>query len=726
MADPSQQQTADPDMKDVRQQFDDDMEDWREARTERGIDMKYLAGDPWEKEAKDLRDENGRPYLTLDELSQYVNQLSNEVRANPRAVQFAPTGPGTSEKVSQFYADKMREIEYRSHAQLAYTTAFESAVMGSYGFVRVANEFAADSVDRQELVIKPVMDPNTIVPDPRAQRPDLSDMRRCFVLEWMPQAQFKHDYPKAKIQNFESYQTDTDYAKWVKDDRVLLAERWRVVQTPTKLLKIQLQAVEPPPSAFGFRPAAQQPPQDIHAKDWAQWQARGAKVLGERETTIPTVTQQLVNGVEILKETTWPGPYIPIAGCLGRILYLDEGGTSKRVILSAVRLTRDPYMAYCFYRTCEMENVGTTTKNPYWAYQDQVDPVQQQEIAKSMHAPVAVLFAKALTEATRSQVLPLPIKNSGEPAIQAVSLAAEEMRRAIQSAMASNFLPTSAGRQNEKSGIALNEIEKARQKGSFHFVDHYEMMLRHVGVICEAAMPEIYDTARRVLVRRGDDKTEQVWINNPQEKESLDLKGNYAVTVSSGPSMDSTREAASDFADNLLGSEALMQLLGPEKAQQIVALAVKLKVKQTGIGAIGDQIVDIISPPSQDEDLTPEQLKQKVAQMGQQLQQAQQMLQQAAMEKESGLAKEKEKTQRDVQLEQMNQNFQMVLQQLKGMQAMQLQAAKDAGALAKQDDAQAHDLGISAADAKEAEKQAHLSTLTTLAGNAHEGNGANV
>lgn len=623
------------DLAELRQEFEQDLDEWAEAREERAIDLRYLAGDTWTEEAKNLRDAAERPYLCLDELSQYVNQIVNEFSANPLSVQFAPTGAGTSEKVAQFYADKMREIEYRSHAQLAYTNAGECAVQGGYGFVRVASEYVDGSVDQQELVIKAVMDPNTIVPDPRFQRPDLSDMRRCAELQWVPIDQFKHDYPKAKIRNFESYQTDADYTKWIKDDRILLMGRWRVLNEPTKLLKVQLPVVAPPPSQFGFRPAVQPPPQDIREADWPTFQARGAKVIGERDGTTPKVTQQLVNGVEILKETTWPGPYIPIAGCLGRILYLDNGGTSKRIILSAIRLARDPAQAYNFYRTSEMENVGRTTKNPYWAYDGQITPEQQIEIAKSLHEPVAVLFAKAITEATGANILPLPKSNTDEPAIQAVSMAAEEMRRAVQSAMASNFLPTSAGRQNEKSGVALQEIELARKKGSAHFNNHYLMMLRHVGAICEVAIPAFYDTARQVMVRRGDDTTAQVWVNNPSQPESIDPTGHYAVTVSSGPSMDSTREAASDFADNLLASAPLMQLLGPQKAQQIVALAIKLKVKQTGIGAIGDQIVDIIAPPSEDDQLTPEQLKQKVAQMGQQLEQAKQILQQAAQERET-------------------------------------------------------------------------------------------
>ena len=701
------------DIKDTRDAFQGTLDDWSNARESRAACMKALAGDPWKFDERNAREDAQRPCVSFDELSQYVNQIVNEVRANPRAVQFAPTGPGTSEQVADFYADKMREIEYRSHAQLAYTSAFESAVQGGYGFVRVTSEYMPDSVDRQELVIKPVMDPNTILPNWGFQRPDCSDMTRCFVLEKRTLQEFRAQFPKAKQVDFEAYAKDDDTRRWVTEKDILLAEDWKVTQVPVKLLLVQPPAAVPPPNSYGFRPPQAPPPFTIREDQW-QTMPAGSQVIRTREALVPKVTQQLVNGVEVLSETTWPGPYIPIAGCMGRVLYLDDKGITNRLLMSAVQLALEPYMAFCFVSTSELEVIGTITKNPYWAYENQLSPDQEAEIAKSLHEPVAVLKAKATIEGLPGQILPLPVRNPMALDLSGYSMLREETRRSIQSAMATNFLPTQAQGRNEKSGKALEKIDQARLKGSFHFVDHFEMMLRHVGCICEAAMDTIYDTEREVLVRRADDSTEQVWVNSPQRKDALTLKGNYAVTVSSGPSVDSTREAASDFADMLLGSVELMTLLGPEKAQQIAALAVKLKVKQTGIGAIGDQIVDIISPPP-DQELAPEQMAAQNQQLKQQIQQLQQMAQQMKQEIDSGLAKEREKTQRDVFLTQMEQKFEAFLQTMKGAQALQQIAAKTAGELVKQDDAQKHDLGIHGAEAEEAEKAAQRASLTALA-----------
>jgi hypothetical protein len=710
------------DLKDTRDAYQQTLDDWATARGARADCMKALAGDPWKFDERQARMDAGRPCVSFDELSQYVNAIVNEVRANPRGVQFAPTGPGTSEQVADFYGDKMREIEYRSHANLAYTTAFESAVQGGYGFVRVTSEFMSDSVDRQELVIKPVMDPNTILPNWGFQRPDLSDMTRCFVLEKRSIAEFRQQFPRAKVQSFEGYEKDESYRGWLDEKNILLVEDWRVTPTMVKLLLVQPPPVAPPPGTFGFRPPQAPAPFTIREDQWHTMPA-GSTVLRTREAMVPKVTQQLVNGVEVLSETSWPGPFIPIAGCMGRVLYVDDAGMTNRLLMSAVQLALEPYMAFCFVATSEMEVIGTITKNPYWAYENQLSPDQEAEIAKSLHEPVAVLKAKAVIEGLPGQLAPLPVRNPMALDLSGYAMLREETRRSIQSAMATNFLPTQAQGRNEKSGKALEKIDQARLKGSFHFVDHFEMMLRHVGCICEAAMDTIYDTEREVLVRKADDKTEQVWINSPSRKDALNLKGNYAVTVSSGPSVDSTREAASQFADMLLGSVELMTLLGPEKAQQIAALAVKLKVKQTGIGAIGEQIVDIISPPP-DQDLAPEQLAVQNQQLKAQLQQLQQMADQMKQEMESGLAKEREKTQRDVFLTQLEQRFGAMLQEMKGMQKLQEIAATTASKLTLQDDAQAHDLGIHGAEADRADQAAQLAATTALAKPVGGGNGS--
>lgn len=709
------------DLKELREQFDADMDDWSEARTARATDMRNMAGDPWSDDDKEARERAGRPYITCDELSQFTNQIVNDMRVNPLSVSFAPGPPllagqaqvQASEEMADILSDKMREIEYRSYAHEAYAVAFQNCVEGSYGYVRLVSEFLPDEVERQELRIKAVHDPNTVLPAWATQSPDLSDMTRCFVMEKRSISEFKRQFPKAKQQDFEGFAKDKNYAGWVDDKSIRLAEYWCIHQELDPLILVQPPAAQPPGGMMGLRPAVEPPPFTIRKADWPKMPA-GYKVIGERpDATRPKVVQQLVNGVEILSETTWPGRYIPIAGCLGLILYLDEGGTSQRKIMSSIRRALGPFMSYCFYRTCEIEAVGQITKNPYWAYEGQVSPEQQQEIAKSIHEPVAVLFAKATTPATGQAVLPLPQRNPQSADIQGFSIGAEEMRRAIQAAMGANFLPTTAQKANEKSGVALESIRQSANRGTFHFFDHYKAMRRHMAVLVAEAAPTFYDTKQELMVRRRDETHERIVINDPTKPETM-LKGSFTVEVSDGPNVDSTREAASDFADMLLGSKDLMMLLGPEKANKIAALAVKLKVKQTGIGAIGDEIVDIIDPP-QEEGQQPDP---RLAQAMQHIQELTGILQRAAQEKQAKVVENQGKF-AIAQMQEQAESQRAALDRETKLAVAELGAKVDRLTLFLEErarvGAQQHEMGLAAADAAHEKDLATRDTLQALA-----------
>lgn len=709
------------DLKELRDQFAADVDEWKEPRDERAKDMRYLAGDPWDKADKDARIDAGRPFLAFDELNQYVNQVVNDLRANPRAIAFAPgddedPDPTISNKRAQLYADKTREIEYRSNAKMAYTLAAENAIQGGYGAVRVTSKYAPKSVRNQELWIEAVPDPDCVVLDPFHRNPDGSDIQRAFVLEHRRIAQFKEQFPKAKIQSFDAYNQNPDYSNWIQPDRLLLAEYWRIVTKKRRLLVAQPPPAVPPPGQMNMRPPVDPPVVELWADEWADANLpAGTKVLDEREADDPSVIMQLVNGVEILEETPWDGSHIPIIPCYGRVLYMPDGARTKRLLMSMIRLARDPYMAYCYAATGAVEVSGATTKNPYWAYEGQLDAKQLKEIQKSLHEPVAVLMSKLRTsEMAPGQIFPLPQRNSLDVDLGGWSVLMENHRRAIQAAIAANFLPTQAQRRNEKSGKALERIEQSAQKGTFHFIDHYEGMIRQTGVVIEDVFDKKYDAKRKISIRKADDTASTVWINDPGNPEAIPTKGRHTVTVSSGPDFDSTREAASDFADTLIAAKDLLAMLGPAKATKVIALAIKLKVREIGIGAIGQQIVDIIDPPQEDK-LTPEQLQQQNAELQGQLQQAMEMVKQLQQEAEAGLLKEQAKTERDRMLADIEGRIEAALIRVKGDEAVRLQHVKDAGALAKQDDAQRHDLGINAADAEQDAEQARIATLTAMA-----------
>lgn len=705
----------------LHDRYDTATNEWADIRAEGTTDMRVLSGDVWNAMdpagAKQRRDAK-RPMLSLDELGQYINQVVNDIRANPIGIKFAATGNGANDKGATFYANKMREIEYRSHATFAYTSAFENAIQRGYGFARLRTKYVQDQVfDRaavpdatwfnQDLWIDGFPNPDMVLPDPYAQRPDLSDMSHCFVLEWRPTREFRRDFPKADVTTFTA-EVASHARDWFTPDlqQLLIAEYWKKERTSTETLFL----LKPTAPVLGQPPP---PPRAVYRKDLTAAPSSD-EVLSEREVAFYAVTQYLTNGVEILKTTPWPGEYIPIAGCFGKVLYLDEGQGAKRQLLSMTRLARDPFLLYCYYRTCEAELIGMTPKFPYFVYEGQLSPENLALLAKSLHEPVAVIPVKPTVEGLpATQPLGFPQRNPYEPPIQALEMGAEAARRAIQAAMGISPLPTEAQRHNQKSGVALKQIESSGQRGSFHFVDHYQDMVRQLGVMAEDLMDKIYDTTRKVGTHEADGSSRIVTINDPSDPESVSTRGDYQVTVSTGPSFESERAEASEFADTLIGSPMVAQVAGPKAAAAVLAKGIRLK----NLGPIGDQIAELIEPPEfkQREGqpaLPPEaqqamaenaHLKQQLTEAGQIIQTKQQDGALAVHLKEMDLAFQREKLQRDsetklsvAELGAKVDRLTLFLEERGRLGLLDDAAAERDHAAALQQQAHAHDVGLAA------------------------------
>lgn len=638
---------ADDDQKlldEIRERYTYAMDEWREIRADAKEDMRYVSGDPWQPADRKQREDAGRPCLSLDELHQYYNQLINDVRANPRAPKFDPVGNGADDKTARFYGDKWREIEYRSQAQIAYTTAFQNAVHQGYGWVKLATKWKPKDFV-QDLWIEDVPNPDLIVGDPDALRPSSSDQKFLFNLRSLSVKEFKREFPDAKVTSF-TPEIIAQAPAWVSAERVQIAEYWTVEPETKTVYQVQL----PDGTTRGFY------------EDELADMPEGVQVINQREEEVPSVCMYLTNGVEILtkpgqteKKVRWAGKFIPYVSCFGMVIYVDEGSGPKRKILSMTRLARDPYMLYCYYRTSQAELVGMTPKVPYFVRRGSLKPDQLQNLQKSLHEPIAVIEVENFVDGLPGERPEFPMRNPFEPFIQNLEIGAESARRAIQAAMGLSPLPTTAQRQNQKSGIALQQIESTSQRGSFHFIDHYDEMLQQLGVMGEDLLDKVYDTAREVGVRDAKGNAKSIRINDPRAQGPDDLpstKGDHTVTVTTGPAFESQRAEGAAFTDTLVSNlQMIAATAGPKPAAAMLGLAIKLK----NLGELGDEMAKIVTPPEFSEEgqqsQIPPQVMQQMQQMAEENQQLKQILQSKQAEAQAKAQAEMQKVQLQEQAE---------------------------------------------------------------------------
>jgi hypothetical protein len=560
----------------VRDRFAYCEDQWQYIRQEAQTDMEYVSGNGWPEKEKKKRQDASRPCLSFDELGQYINQLINDVRQNKRAIRVVPRGNGANDKTAELRGNLIREIEYKSNAQTAYATAFESLCQRSYGYWKIVTCYCSEKGFDQEIRIKRIPNPDAVYFDPDCKEIDCSDAKYCYLLDQVPRKEFKKRWPDADTHDFNDEQQSLA-PQWIKENSIQVAEYWRVETRKRKLLMVDT----PTGPAAMFDDELPAGEHDIQ---------------GEREVEQRTIMQYITNGVEILERHKWAGKYIPIVPLFGKELYLNESTGPKRMFQSLIRLARDPQQLYNYYRTCEAELIGMTPKAPFVGYTGQFESHKEEWQAVNT-TPRAYLQADPVTDATGTNVLPLPTRPQYEPPIQALEIGAEATRQAIRSAMGLSGLPTNVQRLNDKSGVALKEINQSEDKGSFHFIDAYDMGIEYSGRIINDLIPHIYDGAREVGVRKADDTHQTVKINqkfmdeNGQEVTFNMDEGEHEVTISTGPSYQSERDQADNFVDLLLPNLAELPI-DPGIKQQIFALSIRLK----NLGPVGDQIFQILSP----------------------------------------------------------------------------------------------------------------------------------
>jgi hypothetical protein len=221
---------------------------------------------------------------------------------------------------------------------------------------------------------------------------------------------------------------------------------------------------------------------------------------------------------------------------------------------------------------------GRFPKVPYVGYAGQFDDDPNWDTVH--RKPVTKLEVKPLLDATGQNVLPLPRREVWEPPIQAMELAKESARRAIQAAMGISNLPTAAQRKNEKSGVALDKIESQQQRGSYHFVDNFDRGLKKAGFIMDEVLDKVETSARDVGIVHEDD-TYEVTQLDPEKH----YKGKHAVVISVGPDFASQQQEAEDFLNILARDPALFARVGD------------LVTRMKRLGPIGDQIAERLVPP---------------------------------------------------------------------------------------------------------------------------------
>ena len=473
------------DIEEIRERFKKGMNDESKLRKAIVADYRFRFGEQWESATEQKRKRELRPVITTNKISQIVNQIVGEQRVHRPSITVHPTDGQVSKETADIVKGMIRAIKRRSKSGAAYDYASDAAITAGRGFVRIVTEYIDEETLDQEIIIKGVPDPLSVLLDPSYKQVDGSDAKWGFYFESMDEDEFKKKYPKAKLdEKFEGVDN------WKKDKQITIAEYYKIVEEKETI------------------------------------EINGIK----REVVRKKVTQVLTNGFEKLsEETTIPCSYIPIIPIHGGFSVVE----GRKNIEGIVRHVKDNQRMFNLLSSTKIEMINLMPKVGWIGAKGQFGE-DIDEWIRAGHRPKAVLEHEPVDESGKPA--PPPMRANQEPPIVGLLSAIENCRKDFRDI--TGVYQSSVGDMGAaRSGKAIEAEAGQGRMSNSHYTENMKKSILHVGQISVEMIPKVYNTARVVEITGEAGEAEQVLINQLIEEKNKGYfikEGRYSVEISAG------------------------------------------------------------------------------------------------------------------------------------------------------------------------------------------------
>lgn len=289
-----------------------------------------IAGAQWEGSLGDQFE--NKPKFEVNKVHLAVIKIINEYRNNRISVDFITKDGNPNDDLADTCDGLFRADEQDSHSEEAYDNAFEEAVGGGFGALRLITEYEDeedDENDKQRIRIEPIYDADSSVFfDLDAKRQDKSDAKQCWVVHSMTHDEYRDQYDKEPSPVAKMI-TDTEY-DWFSPDLVYIAEYYRVEEKRKTIYIYQtLTGDEERYTDEDF-----EEDEDLERNLLAM----GSRLSREKKVKEKRVHKYIIDGNEVLEDAGYiAGKNIPIIPVYGKRWFVD----STERCMGHVRLVKD-------------------------------------------------------------------------------------------------------------------------------------------------------------------------------------------------------------------------------------------------------------------------------------------------------------------------------------------------------------------------------------------------
>jgi len=564
---------------DALSEFDRIQETVRDERMQCLEDRRFysIAGASWEGNLGDQFE--NKPKFEVNKIHLAVIRIINEYRNNRFDVTFSAKD-GSKDENADFCAGLYRADIEDSQADEALDNAFEEAVGGGFGAIRLRNVYEDEEDeddDRQRIVFEPIYDADSSVFfSLDAKRQDKSDAKACYVLTAMDVEAYKNEYqddPATWPKDINQTQFD-----WHTPDVVYVCAYYKVEMAPDIVYTYR--------ALDGSESKHYKSEFDKDPEYKTELLETGHILVKEKRIKRRRVHKYLMSGGGVLEDGGYiAGKHIPVIPCYGKRWFIDN----VERCMGHVRLAKDAQRL----KNMQLSKLGeisalSAIEKPIFV----AEQIRGHELlwAEDNVKAYPFLVINSITGANGETVPTGPVGKQSPPQIPPAMAALLQLTESDIADILGNQQQADKMVSNI-SGTAVDMIQTRIDAQAYIYISNHAKMLKRAGEVWLSMAKEIYiEPGRKVKVIDDQDSASSAELLSPLVNNKTgaidytnDISGaKFDVKVNIGPSSSSRRQSTLKSLINMI------QISDDPETRQVLTSMAMLNMEGEGIQNVRD------------------------------------------------------------------------------------------------------------------------------------------
>ena len=510
-----------------------------------------------------------KPKLEVNKVHLAVLRIINEYRNNRITVRFVSKDGAADPEMAATCAGLFRADEHDSTAEEAYDNAFEEAVGGGFGALRLRAVYEDDEDpdnEQQRIRIEPIYDADTSVFfDLNAKRQDKADAEFCFVLSSVTRDKYIEDWdddPASWNKEIASSQFD-----WAPPDVVYVAEYYLVEDKGDTIITYKGVAGDE------VKVTSSELKKDPNREDVLN--ATGYVVVRQRHFKARKVHKYVMSGADVLADEGYvAGKCIPIVPNFGKRWFIDN----VERCMGHVRLAKDAQRLKNMQLSKLAElSAQSSVEKPIFIPEQIAGHEDLWSNDTIENYPY--LLVNAITGADGNPMPAAPIGYTHPPTMpQALAALLQLTDIDIKDLLGT---PQEDKMLSNIAESTFLSMQTRMDMQTYIYVSNFAKAVRRVGEVWLSMAAELYvEDGRQMKTMNASDEVGSVTLMDPVSdphtgalSSNADLsKAKLDVAVEVGPSSASKREATVKTLTGML--QATQATQDPETAQVLMSMAI--------------------------------------------------------------------------------------------------------------------------------------------------------